>query len=442
MKLRIVWVIFIMAIVSLLGFQSLWLFNTYHLKKEEVSLFMNKALTNAVEQEINYRIERHSSFDEITYINNEDTTSNENAVEIRINNEEVLEAGVFQLLMEYSGYSFDINILDSIFQDNIRESNIRVDFLLCYKDSTGTLLEQTGNLSPPQIDKAYHTDSLLIIDGKRIQAIVDISPTVVFRQMIWLLGASFLMLVVIMLCVIYQAKTIITQYRLNQLREDFTHALTHDMKTPLGSINTVLAQFRNGSLDNKPEMREKFGKTGMNQVAGLLMLVEKILTIAKIEERKLILDRTVIDLPRMVKELEERFSLSKEKEVVISASFELENQALCLDETLIKDAIANLIDNAIKYSGNSVKILIDCYTKDNQLFIRVIDNGFGISEQNQKKIFEKFERGAAVGRKGARGFGLGLNYVAQVAKAHRGIVTLYSTVGEGSEFTILVPLRF
>ncbi len=112
-----------------------------------------------------------------------------------------------------------------------------------------------------------------------------------------------------------------------------------------------------------------------------------------------------------------------------------------MDKTLIKNAIANLIENSIKYSGDLVVVEIDSYINHNQLFIKVKDNGYGISDDDKTKIFDKFERGAAVKRKGAKGFGLGLNYVKRVVEAHGGIVVLYSKEGAGSEFTMILPLN-
>ena len=440
MKLKMVWIIFFFGVVSLLIFQSIWLYSTFLLKKEELTRSVNQELKKAIEEEVYLRVQKHSSDQEKQDEYQDSIKKEEVRIEID-DEEEALEAGVFQLVMKHSGYPFNINALDSIFYESLIKNSLQIDYFLIYKDSTGMILEQTGITPSSKIDKMDHTDSLLIVDGKRVQAILHITFFVVFKQMVWLLVASFLMSLIITYCIYYQAKTLFTQYKLNRLRDDFTNALTHDMKTPLGTINVVLAQFRSGALNNNPEMREKFGAIAMDQVSSLLMLVEKILTIAKLEHRKLAPEYMEADIPQMVKELSERFSLSKNKKVEILSFFDLEDRTIRLDPTLIKDAVGNLIENSVKYSGDGVKIWVDCYIKNEKLFIRVRDNGFGIPEEGREKIFEKFERGIAVERKGAKGFGLGLNYVKRVAEAHSGIVTLFSTEGEGSEFTMVLPLK-
>ena len=106
------------------------------------------------------------------------------------------------------------------------------------------------------------------------------------------------------------------------------------------------------------------------------------------------------------------------------------------DATLLSNAVSNLIDNAVKYSGNSVTINIRCEQKDNNVFLHIKDNGYVMSEKDQAKVFTMFERGKAVVRQQARGFGLGLGYVKSVVEAHGGAVHLFSKEGEGSEFVL------
>lgn len=103
----------------------------------------------------------------------------------------------------------------------------------------------------------------------------------------------------------------------------------------------------------------------------------------------------------------------------------------------------NLIDNAVKYSKESVEITLSSSCNDKHTVLRVYDNGIGISDKDQKVIFNKYERGAAGRRKrkqGASGFGLGLNFVQQVVEAHGGNIFVNSIEGEFTEFVISLPL--
>ena len=120
----------------------------------------------------------------------------------------------------------------------------------------------------------------------------------------------------------------------------------------------------------------------------------------------------------------------------------LKTEKVYADEEFLKEAISNLIDNAIKYSKESVKINISSSSDAKHDIINIHDNGIGIPQKDQKKIFEKFERASAIKRTrkgGPSGFGLGLNYVYQVMEAHEGRIYINSIEGEFSEFSLLIP---
>ena len=437
MKTRGIWLALFLAIISMLIFQAMWLYNIYVIEKKELYKKINISLTNSIEKELYIRVHHYLINDNFTF----DTQIDSSKRAMILDNEEILEAGIYQQSLNFLGYYFNFYSLDSIFQSELQESNIPLKYYLCYKDSTETIIEQAGNLSLSAISDGFHSESRLIVEGKRVQVILGISSSAVIKQMFGLLTASIIMFAIIMFCVFFQTKTIFSQLKINKLREDFTNALTHDMRTPLGTINIILSNFRSGLLDNNPIKREEYGKIAMDEVDGLVLLVERILTIAKLEKGEQAVNLTETDMHVVIKEIEDRFAFSKEKPVYIHTSISFEkHERVLIDSAMIKDAISNLVENAIKYSGEFVEINIRCYESNRQLYITVEDNGFGISDKNKKIIFETFERGAATGKKGIRGFGIGLSSVKRIAEAHGGIVTLFSTKGEGSEFSIVIPL--
>ena len=113
-----------------------------------------------------------------------------------------------------------------------------------------------------------------------------------------------------------------------------------------------------------------------------------------------------------------------------------------VDEEFFKELMSNLIDNAIKYSKKSIEIKISSHYDDKYTIIKIYDNGMGISEKDQRTIFDKFERASATKPTkfgGATGFGLGLNYVYQVIEAHEGKIYVNSIEGDFTEFTLFIP---
>ena len=441
MKLESVWSIFIIALVSLLLLQGLWLYNAYTLKTQELQKMINVTFAEAIEKELDNR------FLAISEGNIEFELEDTVAVgTFAFQRAYVDELGVmsqqfefFQQLMLLQDQSFSLSTLDSIYSSLLIFKDISSPYQLIYRDTvTGTI--QSAGVS--DITNDFATQVIPIINGTEVLAVHYITLPDVLKQMVWISVVSISILLLILGCLLYELRVIFTQRKLTSLRDDFTNALTHDMKTPLGTIYMALDQWHKGSLDEKPELRTQFGQIAIEQVLSLQVLVDKILTIAYMEKGRLALDRKPIDLSAIMKELGNKFSVHKgNKSVSISYSLDLKDEEISADPVYLKNAISNLIDNAIKYSGDETIIEINAYTLHNRLYVKVKDNGLGISLKDQQTIFEKYERGAAVNRRGAKGFGLGLNYVKRVIEAHGGTVGVSSMENEGSEFVLVIPLQ-
>ncbi|MDR1369130.1 MAG: HAMP domain-containing histidine kinase [Dysgonamonadaceae bacterium] len=437
MKIKYLFVIFTVAILCLLSFQGIWLYNTYQLKLEEVKSRLNILLIESVNSELDHRFANlqknvtsgNDSSGVLSFEFNE-ISDDENYANI------ISQQSVFlQNALLFYNLPFNIALLDSIYSTILSEANINVNFMLTYKDSS-EIIETIGK--PDNID--YRTIEVPIVSNNHVYADVKIDPPVVFQQMFGILIASLLMLLILLAILAYQTRYIFTQHRLNRLRENFTHALTHDMRTPLGTIYNVINQLKGGKLDVNPTTREKFCDIANGQVLNLQALVEQILTIAYIEQRELTLNKKPINLEEMISRLTDKFMVKGGKNIKFDTSFALNGEIVYADPLYFENAISNLIDNAIKYSEDSVTVCIECVSNQKMIFVKVRDNGLGISAIDQGKIFERFERGAAVKNKKTSGFGLGLNYVRKVIEAHGGIVALSSKPGEGSEFVIGIPI--
>ena len=213
------------------------------------------------------------------------------------------------------------------------------------------------------------------------------------------------------------------------------------MASPLQTIYQVNALMKNDQLVSNTEKRNKYIDLAQQQIVNLQALTDRILTVARAEQSPLSPTIKPTDVTQIIRQLVGKFSVQAKKEVRFSTCFEPDNILFDVDETMLYNALSNLIDNAVKYSEEAVEISIDCRLKKNGLHIGIKDNGYGISSADQHIIFNKFERGAAVKRKEATGFGLGLSYVKSVAEAHHGTVNLHSKKGEGTLFELFLPFR-
>ena len=230
------------------------------------------------------------------------------------------------------------------------------------------------------------------------------------------------------------------QEQMAELRDDFSYAMVHDMKSPLSSIIMGAHFLHSGKVDDKPQIKEKYYTIIEDEAEHLLTLVNKLLTISKLENKKLILNKNEIDLVPIIDDLVEKAKAKATKPLKVTTSLEVTQ--VMADGQYLTEAIANLIDNAVKYSKDEIEMSIKTFDTDKNVLLKVRDNGIGISRDEQQVIFDKFGR-AAIHEKnrsgGVSGFGLGLNYVDQVMRAHGGKVTVSSEKEKFSEFTLYIP---
>jgi two-component system phosphate regulon sensor histidine kinase PhoR len=173
----------------------------------------------------------------------------------------------------------------------------------------------------------------------------------------------------------------------------------------------------------------------INATTELNDTIRMIVALAKVEEGLLVLNKQQIDLRQLFEELKTRFVNNAYKGVVIQTAYEAEELMVVADVQLLSQCFANLIDNAIKYSDNEVKINITLRKEANRIAIWIKDNGFGISPEKLPSIFEKYSRAHTNNTK-INGYGIGLNYVKTIVEKHKGEVSVQSKVGVGSEFMV------
>ena len=268
------------------------------------------------------------------------------------------------------------------------------------------------------------------------------NPYSIFFEELGLLAlASFLMLIITLLCIFKQVGIIRWQQNNAKMKKIMTYSMIHDIKTPLSTIRLGLGALDHERIANDSEKRTKYLQVISTETQHAYSLINRILTISKSQAGKLELRKVQVDMTSMLSKMEENFKVNRLKNV----SFEnhINCQYAFADEEYLKEIFYNLIDNSIKYSDGDVTIRISTDKVDKGVSIRVRDNGIGISKADQKVIFDKYERASAAKRtfkkKGAPGFGLGLTYVFQVIDAHEGMIGVESELGRYTEFSIFLP---
>ena len=313
------------------------------------------------------------------------------------------------------------------------------NFTLMEVDADGRILRQNNDLlSPTALKTRMFSTRRDQSRGIRL-ALNNPYPTLA-RRLSPLFLASAIILILFGAILLRLLRYLDEQKMMADLRNDFSYAMVHDMKSPLSSIIMGARFLHSGKVDDKPEIKEKYYAIIESEAEHLLALVNKLLTISKLENKKLILNKQDVNLEPIIDDIVEKAKAKTDKNIDFIVDL-LERHVLA-DEQYLAEAISNLVDNAIKYSKENIEIRITTQSSDKYVLLKVRDNGIGISREDQRIIFDKFGR-AAVHEKnrkgGVSGFGLGLNYVDQVMQAHGGKVTVTSEKDQYSEFTLFIP---
>jgi signal transduction histidine kinase len=230
---------------------------------------------------------------------------------------------------------------------------------------------------------------------------------------------------------------------LEKIRDGLAHMIIHDLRNPLTAISTYLQLFALDADSLPQEHQERLDRCHFF-CRELERMIQNLLDVSKMEEGKMQLNREAIDLPQMVAEVLERFTPTvKERKITLSFSKNGDLPAIHLDRSVLKRVIANLVDNAIRYTpkGGTIAVSLDSAPSEEGLCLSVKDNGSGLPVEYHQKIFDKFEQ-VRLKKDGDRAgsSGLGLTFCKMAVEAHGGRIWVESEgLGKGCKFIVLLP---
>jgi len=439
MKNNFVRLITFVALVSILFLQGIWLYSTYKLLEIEFKKNISNLFIDSLEKEVFLRMEDPAR--------EKEETDGKTVEGFHPMNDPYTNSRAFQdFLYKYykDDYPVSLEKVDSIFNSRVKDYYKHLNHSLVLTDSFGNK-KQNVTFGENNTDNHFaykETIKLRNIDPEYITLTITSPYNIIFGKMLLMLIASFILAIIVFYGLILQVRMINQQNKTAKMRQDFTHAMIHDMKNPLTTIRTGINTLKTGKIEDKPERKVRYYAIINEECDRLLKLVNKTLETANFEGQKITLKKERINLPDLINDLTEKYQLNPIKPVHFHIDLD-GVETIYADLHYTTEVFDNIIDNAIKYSKENeepeISITASFTAKNAQ--IKFKDNGIGISADDQKKIFKKFERSMAVinNPKKVSGFGLGLNYVYQVIKAHGGNIDVNSKLGSYSEFIINLP---
>ena len=230
------------------------------------------------------------------------------------------------------------------------------------------------------------------------------------------------------------------EHKLDNIRKEFVANVSHELKTPITTIKSYTETLMDAGVDN--ELSLQFLSVINNECDRMARLVRDLLQLSNLDYQKTMWKKEEVSLAKLLKDvlLKLDFAL-KEKEHELILDIEDDLPDMVIDRDAIERAIINIISNSIKYTNKKGKIEISLKSLDDFIYIKVEDNGIGIPEEDQKRIFERFYRVEKGRSRDLGGTGLGLSIAKQIIEAHGGDIILESIFGKGTSVEIKLPLK-
>ncbi|MEN9442623.1 MAG: hypothetical protein RLZ33_2700 [Bacteroidota bacterium] len=341
----------------------------------------------------------------------------------------------------------DVVFLDSVIRTEIANDNLPKTYRFMVANEFGI---------PIQFDNApsnYDTKLDTLLTGKSVLFPSNIldedlylhiyfpkKGIFLFQEMWGPFSISLTLMILIVVALMFMFRTILTQEKISEIKNDFISNMTHEFKTPISTISLACE-----ALSDQDMMKQNttdiapFVKMINDENKRLSLLVERILQSAVMERGEVKLREEKVILNEIIHEVTNhaQFRIQNSGGTI---KLNIPNELITIqtDKMHMTNIVTNLVDNAIKYSSEAPDIEISLRRENKKLLLSVKDHGIGIKKEHLNKVFDKLYRVPTGNVHNVKGFGLGLSYVKAIAELHGWNVVVRSKYGEGSEFTLVM----
>lgn len=469
-QIRIVWILSLISALLAIAVQGYWLYNQYQFVFDGYSTELARQVLEAGDEEYAIRQKRQKqtytfivnkqteytkandtiaegerkrlAFQFISALDKQGDSPNVRPDSVRLSlsidpdlSQEAIQANINRAIANYF-HPFSQSAFDSLLI--ARMPGLSFEILPWAASDTlyTSRWERAGGLFSPHLRVAY-AYSPFQKEGVVLNVPVPAQP--LFSRMAVQLLLAFGLILLLLGCLIFQIRTILRQRKIGELRQSFVNTMIHELKRPVQTLKSFVAFLGDKEMRADEQLAGQVVQDSMFELDNLGAYLQKLKDMVRADNRETPLHVAPFDLEELTERVIRLTHIPAGKEVDFSKYFDMESPVIEADPIHLANVLSNLIENAIKYSGDTVHIEIKARLKNRELRLTVADDGIGIPLAEQDKVFAKFYRGSNLPDRNLPGLGLGLSYVKLISEAHHGRVSLQSHVGQGTSVTLFLP---
>lgn len=327
-----------------------------------------------------------------------------------------------KIMISTSEEKMDLQSLNKILESELARRKLSMDYDISYLRGPASNSAQRS----PKFPLFASAKSTYLMPRETLNIHFENATLQILKRGAWELIISFLIVFSVIGALLYLYRIIKAQKELAMIKDDLIGNVSHEFKTPIATVSTALEGIVNFNEANDPEKTKRYVEMSRDQLTKLNLMVEKLMETATIDSGEMEVNLVETDISALTKKVVENFKIGlTEKQL----SAKLPDQALLkmVDPFHFENIVTNLIDNAVKYGGDEITVILK--SDDPRVVLQVIDNGGSIDKAEKQRVFEKLYRIPKGNQHDVKGFGIGLYYTKAMVEKHGGQISLEVSPG-------------
>lgn len=344
-----------------------------------------------------------------------------------------LVQGIKSIYISIQRDSLNFEKFNPFLVEELKRKQLQIPYALKHYTKSDTLITFNADIIKPNF-LTTTSNSTFLKHNEVLELAYPNATKIILKQGLFGILLSFLLSFAIIASLIYLLKIIKSQKQLSEVKNDLISNITHEFKTPIATIGVALESIKDFNVLDDKQKTKKYINISNSQLSKLTVMVEKLLEIASLDSENLELNKDTLDINNLLLLLVEKHQMQAQHKILIFSSL-AENITANVDVFHFENALNNIIDNAIKYGGNEIKVKLN--KKNKHLELLIIDNGNTLTQSQATQIFEKFYRVPKGNTHDIKGFGIGLYYTKKIIEKHEGSISI--ELKDNTIFKIILP---